>query len=176
MGALGDGDCVITTDRSLAELVRQLGNYGSKVKYRHEYQGINSRLDEIQAAMLRVKLSRLDEEIQQCRLLAGRYIDKINNPLIQLPLAKEPLAHVWHLFVIQSLNRDLLMNYLTRHGIQTMVHYPFPVDFHTAYNRLRVVTSERMGGFHGNILSLPLYPTLVKSTQDEIIRILNNFS
>lgn len=175
LGALGDAGSVTTNDASLADMVRRLGNYGSKVKYMHDYHGVNSRLDEIQAAMLRVKLAGLDQDTLTRRTLAERYLAGVNNPLIELPQVVEPLAHVWHLFVVRCSSRDTLQSYLVQHGIQTMIHYPFPVDSNTAYASLRVISTGSSGGVYNHIMSLPLYPTLNEQNQDEIIHLLNEF-
>lgn len=175
LGALGDAGCVTTRDRELADMVRLLGNYGSVVKYSHDYQGVNSRLDEMQAAMLRVKLGGLEQDTLQRRYLAERYLDKIENPLIELPDSNIYLDHVWHLFVIRCPFRDALQRYLDESGVQTMIHYPFPVDYNKAYTSLRVITSLDTGDFYNQILSLPLYPTLSEQSQDKIINLVNDF-
>lgn len=175
LGALGDAGSVTTNDAQLADMVRRLGNYGSKVKYIHDYQGVNSRLDEIQAAMLRVKLAGLDQDTVTRRTLAERYLSGVSNPLIELPQVAESLAHVWHLFVVRCNRRDALQSYLAQHGIQTMIHYPFPVDANGVYSSLRVITTGSSDGLYNHILSLPLYPTLSKKVQNQIIHLLNEF-
>jgi dTDP-4-amino-4,6-dideoxygalactose transaminase len=176
LGALGDAGCVTTNDPALAEMVRLLRNYGSNVKYHHDYIGVNSRLDEIQAAMLSVKLVHLDADTEQRRNIADRYLAQINNPLLILPYVKQRSGHVWHLFVVRSPYRDKLQKYLADHDIQTMIHYPYPVDYHKPYSELKVVTSGISGGAHDAILSLPLYPTLSVESQEYIIKIINQFS
>lgn len=176
LGALGDAGCVTTNDTVLANMLCMLRNYGSSVKYHHDYIGVNSRLDEIQAAMLSVKLEHLDADTQQRRNIAERYLAQINNPLVILPYVKQRSGHVWHLFVIRSPFRDKLQEYLAVHDIQTMIHYPYPVDYHKPYSRLKVINSEANGGAHESILSLPLYPTLSDESQEYIIKIINQFS
>lgn len=161
LGALGDGGAVVTGDARLAERINALRNYGSNVKYRHLFPGVNSRLDELQAAMLRVKLRYLDEEIAQRRDVARRYRDGIRNAHIQLPAVAEEEAHVWHLFVVRSDRRDDLQQHLHAHGIQSQVHYPVPPHRQPAYaallGRARLPVAERL---HQQVLSLPMGPAM----------------
>lgn len=133
LGALGDAGAVTTDDEDLAKTIRALGNYGSHKKYENLYQGVNSRLDEIQAAMLRVKLHHLDEEIQNRREVAEYYLAHIDNPSIQLPAVGDRESHVWHLFVVRSTKRDLLQKHLAEQGVQTLIHYPVPPHQQQAY-------------------------------------------
>ncbi|EGF9077208.1 DegT/DnrJ/EryC1/StrS family aminotransferase, partial [Escherichia coli] len=119
LGALGDAGAVTTNDTDLADTVRYLRNYGSKIKYKHEFKGVNSRLDEIQAAFLNVKLNYLDDDIRIRRNIANRYLNEIKNELIVLPTISSEENHVWHLFVIRIKDRDSLQHYLTKHNIQT---------------------------------------------------------
>ena len=181
LGALGDGGAVTTNDEELATTIRALGNYGSHKKYENLYQGTNSRLDEIQAAMLRVKLKHLDEETSQRRAISRAYIDSIKNENVILPLVHHvsPLMlknHVWHLFVIQSKCRDKLQQYLTQKGIQTLVHYPIPPHKQQAYvswNYNKYPITEKI---HQQILSLPISPTLTPSEVKKVIKAINEFS
>ncbi|KFA19677.1 aminotransferase, partial [Xanthomonas vasicola pv. musacearum NCPPB 4394] len=124
LGALGDGGAVTTSDARLVERIRALRNYGSEVKYHHLCQGVNSRLDEMQAAFVRVKLGYLEEEITLRRAVAQRYLQGIDNPLIVLPTLVAEQQHVWHLFVVRSPQRDALQKHLLQQGIQTQIHYP----------------------------------------------------
>jgi dTDP-4-amino-4,6-dideoxygalactose transaminase len=129
LGALGDGGAVTTNDDNLAILVRSIGNYGSKVKYQNEYKGLNSRLDEIQAAFLSVKIDYINQENNRRKEIAYRYQSQISNPLVQLPIIPiDQREHVWHLYVIKTKHRDRLQAYLTEKGIQTLIHSRF--DFH----------------------------------------------
>jgi dTDP-4-amino-4,6-dideoxygalactose transaminase len=161
LGALGDGGAVVTADAALAEHIRALRNYGSDIKYRHLFAGVNSRLDEMQAALLRVKLGHLDEEIARRREVARRYRLGIRNPLVQLPMVAQELAHVWHLFVVRSVRRDHLQRHLQAHGIHTQVHYPLPPHRQPAYAATlasaQLPISERL---HQQVLSLPMGPAL----------------
>ena len=133
LGALGDAGAVTTNDDALADIVRTIANYGSKIKYHNSYAGVNSRLDEIQAAALRVKLIRLEKDNQHRRIVAQYYNNHINNNLFILPQCaidglqvSHCLSHVWHLYIIRHQNRDLLQKHLEQNGIQTLIHYPIP--------------------------------------------------
>jgi dTDP-4-amino-4,6-dideoxygalactose transaminase len=176
LGALGDGGAVVTSDEALARLVRALGNYGSSVKYQHDYPGVNSRLDEIQAAMLSVKLSHLDADAERRRQVAERYLSAVSNPLIGLPAVTERAAHVWHLFVVECAERDALKEHLARQGIQTAIHYPLPIPAHAPYQTLKLSPAMEAAGLHERILSLPIYPTLSAEAQDRIVAALNEFT
>ncbi|MBR0964683.1 DegT/DnrJ/EryC1/StrS family aminotransferase [Bradyrhizobium diazoefficiens] len=171
LGALGDAGAVLTNDDVLAERLRALRNYGSKVKYYHECEGINSRLDEIQAAMLRVKLKYIDEEIASRRRIAATYLDGIKNPKIRLPyLAGDPSTHVWHVFVVQCEQREALQRHLASRDIQTLIHYPVAPHLQKAYSGLHhqpLPISERL---HREVLSLPLGPTL---RDDEVAKVIS---
>jgi dTDP-4-amino-4,6-dideoxygalactose transaminase len=160
LGALGDGGAVVTNDDELLHRIHALRNYGSEVKYQHLYQGINSRLDEIQAAMLRVKLAHLDEDIRQRRRIALRYREFIRHPLIQLPEAGTEESHTWHLFVVRSAHRDALQKHLFAQGIQTLVHYPIPPHRQPAYTSLRHMHLPLTEQLHNEVLSLPMGPTM----------------
>lgn len=161
LGALGDAGAVTTNDGNLANIIRTLGNYGSQKKYENLYQGVNSRLDEIQAAILRIKLSYLDEEIKHRREVAEFYLRNIDNPEIQLPVVSKCESHVWHLFVVRSKNRNELKNYMIQRGVQTLIHYPIPPHQQSAYeedwsNTAFPLTEE----MHNSVLSLPMGPTI----------------
>lgn len=169
LGALGDGGAVLTSDPKLAERIRALRNYGSVVKYHHLCQGVNSRLDELQAAMLRVKLGYLDEEVELRRAVARRYLHEIDNPWIRLPTIVSEEQHVWHLFVVRSARRDALQEHLLRLGVHTQIHYPVPAHLQPAYAALgvaRLPVSERL---HEEVLSLPMGPALSAAAVDRVI-------
>lgn len=179
LGALGDGGAVTTDDDELADIVRTIANYGSKKKYYNQYKGLNSRLDEIQAAILRVKLPRLDQDNQRRREIARYYIDNINHPDIILPKTEyrlpitDYLSHVWHLFVIRHSNRDRLQKYLTDNDIQTMIHYPVPPHKQNAYReccQLNLPVTEKI---HREVLSLPISPTLHLNDFKTVVKVLN---
>ncbi|WP_430934245.1 DegT/DnrJ/EryC1/StrS family aminotransferase [Saccharicrinis sp. 156] len=162
LGALGDGGAVTTNDDELAFVIRALANYGSSKKYVNDYQGLNSRLDEIQAAVLRIKLRNLDKDNQHRREIANCYLENIENPDVILPknynlkpTLEEP-SHVWHLFVIRHPNRNKLQRYLSLKEIQTLVHYPIPPHKQKAFkewNHLSLICTEKI---HNEVLSLPI--------------------
>ena len=166
LGALGDAGAVTTDDTDLAATVRALANYGSEVKYRNLYKGLNSRLDEIQAAFLRVKLTRLDADNQRRREAAQYYISNITNSDIILPSygnnlkATTNLENVWHIFVIRSANRDKLQQYLQENGIQTSIHYPIPPHKQNAYMEWSHYTLPVTEKIHREVLSLPISPVI----------------
>lgn len=175
LGALGDGGAVTTDDDELAQTIRALGNYGSHKKYENRYKGTNSRLDEIQAAMLRVKLRHLDNEIEKRREIANYYLYNINNENIILPSAREENNHVWHLFVTRTPNRDKLQKYLFNNGVQTLIHYPLAPHKQNAYyewNNVDYPISEKI---HDEVLSLPI--SAVQSLEDTkiIVDLLNKY-
>jgi dTDP-4-amino-4,6-dideoxygalactose transaminase len=175
LGALGDGGAVVTDDTMLAERIAALRNYGSDVKYRHLFQGLNSRLDEMQAAMLRVKLKYLDEDIAWRRRVARRYRNGIRHPHIQLPdLAREE-QHVWHLFVVRCARRDALQQHLQAHGIQSQVHYPVPPHRQPAYASLRDAHLPLTEQLHDEVLSLPMGPTLYDAAVERVIEVCQAF-
>lgn len=179
LGALGDAGAVTTNDAELATMLKALRNYGSHEKYKNLVPGVNSRLDEIQAAMLDVKLKYLDQETQHRRHIAGLYLNGIKNPLIQLPLgdvnAETYTQHVWHLFVIRSNQREALQQYLLNHGVQTLIHYPIPPHKQQAYkewNSLSYPISEQI---HREVLSLPMGPTLSIVDAKRVVTLCNQF-
>ncbi|MNT12973.1 dTDP-3-amino-3,6-dideoxy-alpha-D-galactopyranose transaminase [compost metagenome] len=175
LGALGDSGAITTKDAELAKVVRALANYGSAQKYVNQYQGLNSRMDEIQAAFLSVKLRHIDEENGRRQEIATYYLENIKNDNIVLPLFDIKEGHVWHLFVISVKNRDELQRYLSDHGIQTLIHYPIPPHLQEAYTSL----DYKMGDFpiteefSNTCLSLPLWPGMVEEDLETIVQLLN---
>jgi dTDP-4-amino-4,6-dideoxygalactose transaminase len=170
LGALGDGGAVTTNDSVLAMKLRALRNYGSHLKYHNQFKGMNSRLDEIQAAALRIKLKYLNEANRHRRNAALYYQSNIQNHNIILPevINNDELSHVWHLFVIRTKHRDQLQSFLLERGIQTLIHYPIPPHKQTAYsewNHLSYPISEKI---HDEVLSLPMSSAI---TEDELFRI-----
>jgi dTDP-4-amino-4,6-dideoxygalactose transaminase len=176
LGALGDAGAVTTNDPDLAKRVRTLANYGSNEKYIHSFKGCNSRLDELQAAMLCVKLRNLDNEIATRHKIACHYINGIKNQWVQTPVAKNHKAHVWHAFVVKSQYRNELQSYLSSNGIQTLIHYPVAIKNQLAYSEYLNAELPVSDKLQNEILSLPLYPTLSEVNQKHIIDIINNFS
>lgn len=180
LGALGDAGAITTNDAELANMLKALRNYGSHEKYKNLIPGVNSRLDEIQAAMLDVKLKYLDQEVIKRRQIAGLYLSQIQNPFMTLPLtevdAKQYEQHVWHLFVIQSEYRNELQNYLKENGVQTLIHYPIPPHKQQAYkewNDLSFPVTERI---HTQVLSLPMGPTQTLKETQKVIEVCNAFA
>ncbi|NWA26178.1 DegT/DnrJ/EryC1/StrS family aminotransferase [Pseudomonas gingeri] len=181
LGALGDAGAITTNDDELAKTLRALRNYGSHEKYKNLYQGVNSRLDEIQAAMLSVKLKYLDRQTEQRRKVAQLYMDGINNPAITLPLAAGVSAlsldsHVWHLFVIRCQQRDALQQYLAEQGIQTIIHYPVPPHQQQAYKEWNGQHYPLTETIHREVLSLPMSPDMTVSEVEMVITAVNDFS
>jgi len=180
LGALGDAGAITTNDAELAQTLQALRNYGSHEKYKNLFVGVNSRLDEIQAAMLDVKLKYLDEEVVKRRQIAALYLSQIQNPFMTLPLtgvdAQQYEQHVWHLFVIQSEYRNELQNYLKENGVQTLIHYPIPPHKQQAYkewNNLSFPITERI---HAQVLSLPMGPTQTLEETHKVIDLCNAFA
>jgi dTDP-4-amino-4,6-dideoxygalactose transaminase len=183
LGALGDAGAVTTNDDELAEVIRALGNYGSKVKYVNDYQGLNSRLDELQAAFLSIKLKYLDAENQRRREIADYYCNNIKNPDIILPCQSNSslithhssLSHVWHLFVIRTQNRNKLQEFLTQNGVQTLIHYPIPPHKQLAYSKWVKCSLPITEKIHQEVLSLPISPLLDSKVVEEICSSICNF-
>jgi dTDP-4-amino-4,6-dideoxygalactose transaminase len=181
LGALGDAGAVTTNDNDLAYVIRAIANYGSVKKYIHQYKGLNSRMDEIQAAILRVKLNRLNTDNHRRRQIGQIYSDNIKNEEITLPVSQNSvltilnLAHVWHLFVIRTPHREKLQQYLTNHEIQTLIHYPTPLYKQLAYkewNHMNYPITEKI---HNEVLSLPISQVHKNSELEYIIDSINNF-
>lgn len=173
LGALGDAGAVTTNDGELAKVIRAVANYGSTKKYVFRYKGRNSRLDEIQAAVLDAKLRHLDEDNARRKEVAMMYIDGIKNPLITVPKVSDYDAHVFHIFPILAEKRDELQKYLTENGVQTIIHYPIPPHKQECYkewNNLSFPITERLATQE---LSLPVSPVITDEEVSEVIRILN---
>ena len=175
LGALGDAGAVTTDDDELAKTIRALGNYGSHKKYENLYQGLNSRLDEIHAAMLRVKLRHLDTEISNRRRVAEQYLERVVNPVVQLPAVGARESHVWHLFVIRSEARDDLHQFLAESGIQTMIHYPIPAHQQKAYSIWKNNVYPLTEFIHKEVLSLPMSPLLGETQVNLVAEAVNSF-
>lgn len=175
LGALGDGGAVTTNDDELASTLRALGNYGSHKKYQNDIQGVNSRLDEIQAAMLRVKLRHLDSDTAHRRLIANHYKKQMTNPLITLPAWSNDEEHAFHLFVIRVENREKLQKHLTDNGIQTLIHYPIPPHKQVAYEAWNNDSFAITEQIHQQVISLPISPVMSISDVDKVITTVNNY-
>lgn len=177
LGALGDGGAIITNQEMLANKIRAMGNYGSFYKYHHVYKGNNSRLDELQAGILNVKLKHLDRTNLERNRIAQRYLSGINNPKIILPSVIKNVEHVWHIFAIRCVERDKLEKYLKKANINTNIHYPIPIHLQEAYKDLEL----KEGGFavseeiSKTELSLPMYYGLSDEQIDYVISVINEF-
>ncbi|MDD2798992.1 MAG: DegT/DnrJ/EryC1/StrS family aminotransferase [Bacteroidales bacterium] len=185
LGALGDAGAVTTNDDLLADTVRALGNYGSKQKYVNEYKGLNSRLDELQAAILNVKLKYIDVENQRRRESAAYYCEHIKNEKITLPVDNHRLttydlrldsSHVWHLFVIRCDERERLQQFLMDNGVQTLIHYPIPPHKQTAYKELNDLSFPITEKIHSEVLSLPMSPVMSDKEIERVVEVINSFN
>ncbi|MFT3795812.1 DegT/DnrJ/EryC1/StrS family aminotransferase [Flavobacterium sp.] len=175
LGALGDAGAVTTNDPELAAIIYSLHNYGSAQKYYNDHLGYNSRLDELQAAFLEVKLPNLDAENAQRRMVANQYLSRISNPKIVLPVYNGGLHHIFHVFVIRTENREALQHYLLENGIQTLIHYPVPPHKQKAlphWNDWSFPLTEKI---HREILSLPMSPVMEQQEIDFVIQTLNAY-
>jgi len=196
LGALGDAGAVTTDDDELATTVRTIANYGSKEKYRNLYKGLNSRMDEIQAAILRVKLPRLDADNQRRREIAQYYIENIKHPDIVLPTSgslelkgrsselhnlSAPYSvllapsHIWHLFIIRTTERDELQKYLTENEVQTLIHYPIPPHKQLAYKEWKHISLPLTESIHNHVLSLPMSPLMNEIEAEFVVKMINRF-
>lgn len=168
LGAFGDAGAITTNDNQLANIIRSLANYGSSKKYIYDFQGLNSRLDEIQAAVLDVKLRYLNEDTEHRRKVARYYIENIKHPDIKLPQVSDWEGHVFHLFPILTFRRNELQEFLTNNGIQTLIHYPIPPHKQNCYKNLNHLTFAITEQIHREELSLPISPVI---TIDEVIKV-----
>lgn len=179
LGALGDAGIVTSKDPVLAKMVRALGNYGSHEKYKNVVKGVNSRLDDIQAAMLDVKLKYLDREIQHRRQIASMYLTGIQSEYIELPSEQvnvtDQLQHVWHLFVIKTAYREQLQHHFDQHAVQTLIHYPIPPHKQAAYAEWEQHSYPISESLHQAVMSLPISPTQSIEDTQKIIQICNQF-
>lgn len=175
LGALGDGGAVTTNDSELAQTLRALRNYGSEVKYQNKYKGLNSRLDELQAAFLLEKLKFLDADNTRRRAIAMRYLRGIRNPQIKLPTVVNEEQHVWHLFTIRTKRRDNFQKYMSEKGIQTVIHYPIAPHKQKAYSEFASQSHPISEGIHQSIISLPISPVLLNDEVDRVIDVINNY-
>ena len=176
LGCLGDGGAVTTNDDALAEKVRALRNYGSDVKYHFPYRGTNSRLDEIQAAWLRVKLPHLDADNARRAEIAARYCREITNPAIVLPAASggdRQRSNVWHVFPVRTERRDAFQAHLTEKGVQTVIHYPIPPHRQPAYTEWHGLSLPVTEEIHETIISLPISPVMTEAEVSEVVAAVN---
>lgn len=177
LGAFGDGGAITTNDPELASAVKIFRNYGSEKKYYNKVVGTNSRLDEIQAALLHVKLNHMDDIVRERREIAKKYSEEIKNPLIKLPTVREDATSVWHQYVIMTERRDELISYLDKKGIGTIIHYPIPPHLSEAYQYL----GYKEGSFPiteqyaNQVLSIPMYTGMTEDVQQRVIDAINEW-
>jgi dTDP-4-amino-4,6-dideoxygalactose transaminase len=181
LGALGDAGAVTTNDTELTQLIRALGNYGSHKKYENLYQGVNSRLDEIQAAMLRVKLNHLDMDTARRKGIAMAYAQGINNSVMSQPIPADSTitaleSHVFHLYVVRTEQRQALQEHLSAAGVQTLIHYPIPPHRQRAYQEWNQQSYPLTEAIHREVLSLPISPVMTDEEVAAVIRACNAFS
>lgn len=176
LGAFGDAGAVTTNDEELAKVVRAVANYGSQRKYVFKYQGRNSRLDEIQAAILDTKLKHLDEDIAIRKQVAKYYIEHITNPQIVTPIVKDWDAHVFHIFTIRCAQRDTLQQYLTENGIQTVIHYPIPPHKQECYKEWNNLSFPITEQIHREELSLPMSPVMTEEEVKKVVEVVNEWN
>lgn len=177
LGAFGDGGAVVTNNPDIAEKIRMLRNYGSRVKYQNELVGVNSRLDELQAALLRVKLSHLRELTAERQRIASRYLAGIRNPKIVLPETRAGSDHVYHLFVVRCTERDSLAEYLADHGVKTQIHYPIPPHLAECYRGLGYSAGSYLvtESYADEVLSLPLYNGMRDEEIRSVVSVVNSY-
>lgn len=182
LGALADAGAVTTRNSNIAQIVNALRNYGSEKKYFSKYEGVNSRMDELQAAVLTVKLKYLEKENKRRREIAGFYGDTIRNPMVVLPgklngqKIRSDLSHVWHIYAIRCKHRSQIQDWLTKQNIQTNIHYPVPPHKQVAYkswNQIHLPITEKI---HDEVLSLPLNPVLENNELEKIVDAINDFN
>lgn len=176
LGALGDAGAVTTNDGKLAELIRTLANYGASKKYYHDFQGINSRMDEIQASILTIRLKCLDKENDLRRKIASKYQEGIHSTYVKLPYNQEVGNSVYHIFPILTEHRDALQSYLKENGVETLIHYPLPVHKQKAFSDYNGFSFKNAEKFANEELSLPISPLLSDEEIEYIIETINKFS
>lgn len=175
LGVKGDGGAVTTNDSELASIISILANYGSEKRYKNIYKGINSRLDELHAAIVCVKLKGLDRDNEMRRKIAEYYLENIKNPLVTLPYVYDRMAHVWHLFVVRMKNRDRFRTYMFENDIFTEVHYPLPPHKQGAYQEWDNLSFPISEEIHESVVSLPISPVLTMDEMQKVVEVVNDF-
>ncbi len=175
LGALGDAGAITTNDTKLTEVVKSIRNYGSAEKYKNKYIGVNSRLDEAQAAILNVKLNHLEKETNKRKEISDIYLSRIKNDNLVLPKITDEKSHVWHLFVIRTCFQEKFMDYMSSLGIGTMCHYPIPPHKQEALKDFSTLSLPITETLHNEVVSIPLYSTLNDNEIDYIIEAINKF-
>ena len=173
LGCMGDGGAVTTNDDELAKKIKAIANYGSDRKYHHIYKGVNSRLDEIQAAILDIKLKYLDEDNNKRREISKYYRENIKNPKIILPKTYNENSHVWHVFAVRTQKRDEFQQYLSDNQIQTIIHYPTPPHKQPAYSEWNDLSYPISEEIHNTIISLPISPVMTDCEIEKVVEVTN---
>ncbi len=175
LGALGDGGAVTTNDDVLAETIKQLRNYGTSSKYVNDLTGFNSRLDELQAALLLIKLKQLDADNNRRREIAKRYLTQLSNKKVILPKVPDYDAHVFHLFVIRVVNRNQFMNHMEQNGVGTLIHYPIPPHRQKAFGEWNHLSFPVTEMIHDTVVSIPISPVMTDEEVQEVIKVINSY-
>ena len=175
LGALGDAGAVTTNDEKLFSKIKAIANYGSDRKYHHIYKGVNSRLDELQAGILDVKLQYLEADNAKRLAISHYYREHINNPLITLPQTYDEQAHVWHVFVVRVKERERFQQYLDSKGIQTVIHYPTAPHKQDAYKEFSSLSLPITEQIHREVISLPISPVMTQEEVETVVRIVNEW-
>ena len=175
LGAMGDAGAICTDNLQLASCCRALSNYGGEAKYKYKYKGFNSRLDEIQAAILRIKLKGLDADNKRRMEIANYYLRNISNPGIKLPAYRKDKSHVWHLFVVRVKNRNEFIQYLNAQGVEASVHYPIPPNGQEGYPELQELHLPLSKILHQEVVSLPMNPTLGENELKKVVKAVENY-
>lgn len=175
LGAIGDGGMITTNDEDLYKKVKAIACYGSDRKYHHIYKGFNSRLDELQAAILDVKLKYLEKDNHRRQEIARYYRDNIKNPRVILPKTYDEKAHVWHVFVVRVENREKFQSYLEQNGVQTVIHYPTAPHQQEAYRELSVLSLPISENLHEEVISLPISPVMSDEEVKKVVEIVNEY-
>ena len=173
LGCMGDGGAVTTNDEEIYKKIKALANYGSDRKYHHIYKGLNSRLDEMQAAVVNVKLSHLDDDNNRRREIAKYYRENIKNSKIILPQTYDEYAAVWHIFAVRTQKRESFQRYLADNGIQTLIHYPTPPHKQDAYKEWHNLSLPVTEEIHKTIISLPMSPVMTKEEVQKVVEVIN---
>jgi dTDP-4-amino-4,6-dideoxygalactose transaminase len=173
---LGDAGAITTNDTELADMLYVLRNYGSEKKYFNKVPGINSRLDELQAGLLSIKLKYLQVETEIRRSIANAYLDGINNSNLILPFVSNPDSHVWHLFVLRTSNRDKFQQFLSDNGIQTVIHYPVPPHKQSAFKSMNSLNLPITEEIHKTILSIPIDISMSDEDVKTVIEVCNKYN
>tara|TARA_B110000027_G_C16116419_1_gene300362 strand:+ start:472 stop:1572 length:1101 start_codon:yes stop_codon:yes gene_type:complete len=175
LGALGDAGAITTNDKTLAKTIAAMRNYGSHKKYENIYQGLNSRLDEIQAAFLNVKLKHIQKDVFERRRIANYYLKHIKSRAIILPKVLNEEGHVWHLFVIRTVKREELQKYLYNNGVEIIIHYPIPPNKQKCYKEMNNIDFELTNQIHSEVLSLPISPVMTYEEINQVVKLINNW-